>query len=83
MIGGNDIQERRWTQGQMRDPDKKIEFLLLFIGVGVGIWVLGEVESQDFADHTVPLLRIDSNEALSLGVEFLLERDNNGLEVAS
>jgi hypothetical protein len=57
MIGGNDIQERRWTQGQMRDPDKKIEFLLLFIGVGVGIWVLGEVESQDFADHTVPLLK--------------------------
>lgn len=83
MIVGDEIQERRWIEGQFRDPDKKTEFLLLFIGVRVGIWILGEVEGQDFADHTVSLLRIDSNEALSLGVEFLLERDNNGLEVAS
>lgn len=30
-----------------------------------------------------PYLRIDSNEALSLGVELLLERDDDGLEVAS
>lgn len=27
-------------------------------------------------------LRVDANEALSLGVEFLLERDDDGLEVA-
>lgn len=33
------------------------ELLLLFIGVWVGIWVLGEVEGQDFAYHTVPLLK--------------------------
>lgn len=31
----------------------------------------------------LPYLRIDSNEALRLGVELLLERDDNGLEVAS
>lgn len=29
-----------------------------------------------------PYLRVDSNEALGLGVELLLERDDNGLEVA-
>lgn len=28
-------------------------------------------------------LRVDSNEALSLGIELLLERDDDGLEVAS
>jgi len=30
-----------------------------------------------------PYLRVDSNEALSLGVELLLERNDDGLEVAS
>lgn len=30
-----------------------------------------------------PYLGVDSNEALSLGVELLLERDDDGLEVAS
>lgn len=33
----------------------------MFIGVWVGIWVLGEVEGQDFADHTVPLLKEGKN----------------------
>lgn len=48
-IGRGEVYESR--QGG------RAELLLLLIGVGVGIWVLGEVEGQDFADHTVPLLK--------------------------
>lgn len=45
-------------EGQLRGSDRRMsELLLLLVGVGVGIWVLGEVEGQDFADHTVPLLK--------------------------
>lgn len=41
------------------DPGSRQEGRILPIvhGVWVGIWVLGEVEGQDFADHTVPLLK--------------------------
>lgn len=54
-------RSRKYTEGQFWDPDKRVEFLLLFVGVGVGIWVLGEVEGQNFADHTVPLLKEERN----------------------
>lgn len=48
---------QRLADGQLRDPEGGRAELLLLIGIGVGIWVLGEVKGQDFADHTVPLLK--------------------------
>ena len=38
--------------------------------------------SSRLSETLVPYLRVDTNEALGLGVELLLQRNNNGLEVA-
>lgn len=55
--------------------------LVLFIGIWVGIRILREVKSKHFADDTISLLWINANEWVCLGVEFLLQRNDDGLEV--
>lgn len=59
-IGGQvrNQTSRGWKGGILgNQKGSEGKLLLLFIGVGIGIRVLGEVEGQDFADHTVPLLK--------------------------